>query len=268
MIRIGYVQMEPLLGDCAANRARIEACLRSAPEADLLVLPELASSGYNFATREAAWEASEPIDGPLVELLSKLARERGTSYAAGLAERAGPELMNSAVVVSPRGLAGVYRKAHLFWKERELFAPGDSGFPVFDLGGFRLGVLICFDWRFPEAWRALGLGGADVVAHPSNLVIPGHAQRALPIHALIHRYFTVTANRIGEERGLGFTGRSIICDPRGEILAEAPVDRPETRVVEVDLALARDKAITPLNDILGDRRPDLYQALTRNEPRD
>lgn len=260
-MRIGYVQMEPVLGDPEANRARIAEALRAAPDAELLVLPELASSGYNFESRDAAWAAAEPADGPLVELLTTIARERGTTYVSGFAERAGQELMNSAVVVSPEGRVGLYRKAHLFSTERDLFAPGDLGFPVFEVGGVRLGVLICFDWRFPEAWRCLAIRGADVVAHPSNLVIPGHAQRAVPVHALINRYFVVTANRIGRERGLGFTGRSILADPRGEVLAEAPPDVPEVRVVEVDLSLARDKAVTPRNDILTDRRPGLYHAL-------
>lgn len=261
-MRIGFVQIEPKLGETEANRALVEAALLAAPEAELLVLPELCSSGYNFAARDDAWRAAEEVDGPFVSLLTSLARRRGTHYVAGLAERSGQSLFNSAALVGPSGLLGLYRKAHLFLNEKDLFQPGDLGFPVFAIGELRVGILICFDWQFPEAWRVLALSGADVVAHPSNLVLPGRAQRAVPIHAMANRVFAVTANRIGTERGLGFTGCSIVADPRGEVLATAAADAASTQVVAIDLALARDKQVTARNHLLADRRPELYGPLT------
>lgn len=262
-MRIGYVQFEPKLGALAENRKTVRELLLRAPEADLLVLPELASSGYHFATRADAWESSETVDGPFTATLIETARERNCTYVAGLCEREGNHLWNSAVVVGPGGRIGLYRKAHLFLNEKDLFEPGNLGLPVFDLGTYRLGVLICFDWQFPEAWRVLALEGAEIVAHPSNLVIPGRCQRVVPVHALSNRLFVVTANRIGEERGLTFTGRSQINDPRGETLSEAAAEGTVVEVVDIDPNLARDKQVTARNDLLADRRPELYGAITR-----
>ncbi len=263
-MRIGYVQFEPRLGAVEENRAAVRELLLEAPEAELLVLPELASSGYHFATRADAWECSETADGAFTASLTEAARKRNCTYVAGLCEREGDQLWNSAVVVGPTGRIGLYRKAHLFLNERDLFEPGNLGLPVFDLGTCRLGVLICFDWQFPEAWRVLALGGAEVVAHPSNLVIPGRCQRVVPLHALSNRLFVVTANRVGEERGLRFTGRSQINDPRGETLSEGSAEGTEIAVVDIDLNLARDKQVTARNDLLADRRPELYGASTRS----
>jgi predicted amidohydrolase len=117
---------------------------------------------------------------------------------------------------------------------------------------------VCFDWAFCEGWRVLALRGAEVVAHPSNLVIPGRAQRALPAYAMTNRLFIATANRIGTEGELTFTGRSLIADPAGEVLVDGPPDAPIAAMVRIDPARARDKALTPRNDAFGDRRPDQY----------
>lgn len=258
-MRIGFIQCQPGLGMLDANRDLVESLVRAAPPADLFVLPELVNSGYHFATPEAAHAASEdPTDGPFAALLRRLARERDCAFVAGLCERDGAERYNSAIFVTAEGTIAVYRKLHLFWNERDLFRPGDAGLPLVDWRGVRTGMLICFDWRFPEVWQALALAGCDVVAHPSNLVVPGLCQRVIPTHALLHRFHVVTANRIGEERGLAFTGRSLIVDARGEVLAEAPADAPDVQVRELDPALSRDKQATPRNDLHGDRRPDFY----------
>ena len=259
-VRIGYVQMEPRVGEGEENRERVRRAVLAAPAADLLVLPELASSGYNFRDPTESAKLAEPVDGPFVHVLRDLARDRGTALVAGFAERDGAQIFNSAVLVRPDGGLGLYRKLHLFLDEKDHFAPGDLGLPVFDLGQVRIGLLVCFDWQFPEAWRTLALRGADIVCHPSNLVLPGLAQRAIPTHALLNRLFVVTANRVGTERGLRFTGRSIIANPRGEILAEAAETAAESRVVEIDPREARDKSVTARNDLLADRRPEHYDA--------
>ncbi|MCA9755421.1 MAG: carbon-nitrogen hydrolase [Candidatus Eisenbacteria bacterium] len=257
-MRIGYVQMEPRVGESEANRERVRTAVLAAPEADLLVLPELANSGYHFESQGQSAQLAEPVDGPFVALLRELARARNLTLVSGLAERDGSTLYNSAVLVRPDGSIELYRKLHLFLNEKDHFAPGNLGLPVFQVGAARIGLLICFDWQFPEAWRTLALRGADIVCHPSNLVLPGLAQRAIPVHALLNRVYVVTANRIGTESGLTFTGRSILVGPRGELLAEAPETSEETRVVEIDPFLARDKSVTPRNDLLDDRRPEHY----------
>ena len=250
--------MEPRVGESEANRERVRTAVLAAPEADLLVLPELANSGYHFESQGQSAQLAEPVDGPFVALLRELARARNLTLVSGLAERDGSTLYNSAVLVRPDGSTELYRKLHLFLNEKDHFAPGNLGLPVFQVGAARIGLLICFDWQFPEAWRTLALRGADIVCHPSNLVLPGLAQRAIPVHALLNRVYVVTANRIGTESGLTFTGRSILVGPRGELLAEAPETSEETRVVEIDPFLARDKSVTPRNDLLDDRRPEHY----------
>ncbi|MEZ4650347.1 MAG: nitrilase-related carbon-nitrogen hydrolase [Candidatus Eisenbacteria bacterium] len=257
-MRIGYVQMEPRVGDLEGNRERVRKAVLSAPDSDLLVLPELANSGYRFESRAQSAALAEPVNGPFVAMLRDLARERESTLVSGLAEKDGEWLYNSAVLVRPDGTTERYRKLHLFLDEKDHFAPGNLGLPVFQVGEARVGLLICFDWQFPEAWRTLALRGADIVCHPSNLVLPGLAQRAIPTHALLNRLFVVTANRVGTEADLTFTGRSIIAGPRGELLAEAPEASPETRVALIDPTLARDKSVTPRNDLLADRRPSEY----------
>jgi predicted amidohydrolase len=296
-MRIGYVQFRPILGDLEGNRNRVRALVESAPPADLLVLPELANSGYRFENPDqaracaepagSAWRSDRPAagppdrpstesateraSGPYCRLLLELAAARGTILVSGLCElgadpRGSTQVYNSAVLVTPSGQVHLYRKTHLFLDEKDLFTPGDLGLPVFEVAGVRIGILICFDWQFPEAWRVLALRGADIVCHPSNLVLPGLAQRAVPTHALLNRLFVVTANRIGTERDLTFTGSSVLVSPRGEVLAEASPDREEVGVVEIDPRRARDKSVTPRNDLLADRRPELYGDLLHAPP--
>ena len=124
-----------------------------------------------------------------------------------------------------------------------------------------MGLLICFDWRFPEVWRILSLKGADLVCHPSNLVTPGLAQRVTPVYALVNRLFIVTANRTGREGDLQFTGLSQAVDPEGEVLARASALEEVVRTVTVDVSLARNKQVTARNHLLEDRRPECYTAL-------
>ncbi len=261
-MKIGYAQFTPEFGEVERNRARALE-LASSVEGDLLVLPELCISGYQMLDQQEARGLAEPADGPTVAALTPLCRARSCHLVLGLAEL-DPDggLYNSAVVVGPDGLVGVYRKVHLFADEPDWALPGDLGFPVWDLGEYRLGVMVCFDYAFPEAARSLSLAGADVIAQPSNLVLPW-CQRVMPVRALENRVYTVTTNRCGaEERGakpLHFTGNSQIASPLGEVLATAPTDGDQVRVVEVDLALARDKRFTPRNHVLEQRRPDQYR---------
>ena len=263
---VAALQYDIQRGRPGANLAAAERLLDGL-DADLVVLPELAASGYFFESTAQARDLSEPIpDGPTVRALQRWARETGMSFVAGVAERDGDTLYNSAVVVTPKGWLGTYRKTHLFYQETLHFAPGDSGFRVWTLTdrrgtSYRLGVMVCFDWLFPEAARTLALQGADVIAHPSNLVLP-HCPQSMPLRALENGAFTITANRTGEEsvgdETLSFIGRSVICGPDASVLARA--DGRETRAIVADLdpRRARDKAFNAYNERVGDRRPELY----------
>jgi predicted amidohydrolase len=261
-MKIGFVQFAPALGDVSTTMQKIERLVANCEQADLLVLPELCNSGYNFEGSEQAWATSESLgESVFLQFLASLCRQNKFHIVSGFNERDGSRLYNSAVLVGPQGYLGRYRKLHLFLNEKDYFESGDVGLPVFDIGSCRVGMLVCFDWLFPEVWRILALQGADVICHPSNLVLPGLAQRAVPIHALTNRVYVVTANRVGSERDLTFTGLSTITNPRGEVLLQAPDAEEGVGLVEVDVAAARDKAITARNDVLGDRRPEQYSLL-------
>jgi predicted amidohydrolase len=171
-------------------------------------------------------------------------------------------LFNSAVAVDSTGIIALYRKAHVFGNERRWASPGDLPFPVVTLAGARVGIMICFDWRFPEAARTLALGGAQIIAHPSNLVLP-NCPDAMVTRALENGVFTVTCDRVGSEDHAGqqatFIGRSRIIGPDGKILSDGPADRPFCDVVEIDPARADIKRLAGGNDLFLDRRPDLYR---------
>ncbi|MFW6181279.1 MAG: nitrilase-related carbon-nitrogen hydrolase [Spirochaetota bacterium] len=263
-MRVGFLQFSPVFGETAENTAVIAGAVAGAG-ADLLVAPELATSGYLFTGREELLDLAEPVPGPTSARLLEAVRSSGCTLAYGFAERSGREVYNSAVLLCPGGLLGVYRKAHLFSDEKRLFTPGPGpeGFPVFRAAGAAVGLLVCFDHLFPEAARTLALAGAGVVCHPSNLVLPEYGQLTTRVRALENRVYWILANRYGEEsRGgktLRFTGASQIVAPGGDILARAPADRDAVEVVEIDPGLAADKHVTPLNDLFEDRRTDLYR---------
>ncbi len=197
MKRISFIQTVPMFGEVERNLERVEELFPR--DSDLVVLPELFNTGYLFLNREELLKLAEPADGRTYKFLAKLSEEHGTSIVAGFPERSGDKVYNSAMVIDETGaLVGVYRKTHLFGKEKMLFEPGDVGFKVFSLSGMKVGVLICFDWIFPEASRVLALEGAEVLAHPANLVLP-YAQHAMLTRSIENRVFTVTANRSGED---------------------------------------------------------------------
>jgi predicted amidohydrolase len=263
-MKIGFLQFAPILGDVQATMGKIDRLSGSCAGTDLLVLPELCNSGYNFESAEQAWATAEEIGTSVfVQYLESLCRCHNCHIVSGLNERDGKHLYNSAILVGPQGYVGRYRKLHLFMNEKDYFQPGNAGLPVFDIGDCKLGMLVCFDWIFPEVWRILALQAADVICHPSNLVLPGLAQRAVPIHALTNRVYVVTANRIGTEGDLTFTGLSTIADPKGNVLAQASPSTEEVGIAEVDIGLARDKNITSRNHLLADRRPEEYALLVK-----
>lgn len=262
-MRIGYFQFNPVFGEIKRNLDLVTARLAGVP-CDLMVLPELFASGYQFVSREEVESLAEPVPGgPTTQRLVELAEEWKLHIVGGLPERSLDRYYNSAVVVGPTGFLGTYRKTHLFFEETLLFSPGDTGFEVWDIGIARIGVMVCFDWFYPESARTLALKGAEIVCHPSNLVMP-HCPDAMITRCLENQVFAITANRIGsEERGgkerLTYIGTSEIVSPRGRILRRATREQEELAVLEIDPAEARNKSLNPYNDLLRDRRVPLYE---------
>jgi len=257
---VGYIQTSPEFGKREFNFEQTHLLTRGI-RADLLVLPELFATGYAFTSREEARALGEKVHGPTAAFLRKLATDTGGAVAAGFPELDGDNLYNSAMLVTASGVLGVYRKVHLFARETEWFTPGNRPFTVFRLPEAVVGLMVCFDWIFPEAARSLALLGAQVIAHPANLVLP-YCQEAMKTRCLENHLFAVTANRIGrEQRGeddLTFTGMSQITGCSGEILCRADREKIEIKTLEIDQNTAYDKRVTRYNDILADRRPGLY----------
>jgi len=260
---LAALQTAPVFGAVRANLDAVAQSIEGRRD-DLLVLPELFATGYSFVDRAELLSLAEPFEGgPTTERLLAWSRATGGMIVAGFAERDGDNVYNAAGIVAAGERVACYRKVHLFGFERELFEPGDRPFSVHEHAGLRVGTMICFDWMFPEAARTLALRGADVIAHPSNLVLPGLCQRAMVVRALENRVYTVTANRSGSEHrpprpALRFTGGSRIVDPRGDVVADAPAEGVTLLGADAQTVFARDKHVASGNDVLAERRPDLY----------
>ncbi|MCD6115825.1 acyltransferase [bacterium] len=261
-MRIGIYQFSPVFGDKKTNLNKIENAVAEV-NADLLVLPELCISGYQFTSQKEVADLSDIVpDGESIKRLVTISKKTGTFIASGFVEQEDGKFYNSSVFAGPRGIVGIYRKNHLFYEEKEYFTPGNLGFPVFSIPGVKVGMMICFDWLFPEAARSLALKGADIILHPANLVLP-FCQDAMITRCIENGVFAVTANRTGtEKRGgkpsLRFTGQSQVVNPKGEVLFKLGENVESVQVIEIDPSLAGNKMITDVNDIFLDRRPDIY----------
>lgn len=258
-MRLAIVQTNPQFGEVQAN-VRAALALMENVDADLYVLPELFNTGYNFIDNDEATRLAEPADGFTFTAIAKFCKMKSCHVAFGYAEKA-DHLYNSSSLVGPDGLVGGYRKVHLYYRENLFFSPGNLGFPVFDLPFGKVGMMICFDWFYPESARTLALHGAQLIAHPSNLVMP-HCPDAMVTRCLENRIYSATSNRIGREnRGgvdLSFIGKSEIVSSRGEILKRLPDAEESVAVVDVDLALASSKRLNEFNDLFAGRRADQY----------
>jgi len=260
-MRAAAVQFRPQFGDVGGNLERALAAIAPV-EADLFVFPELALSGYTFGSAKELLDLAQEEGAKELERVAEAAAAKSAAVVIGFAERVGKRAFNSAFLAGPEGERAVYRKIHLFDREKLLFEPGDRPPAVVDVRDVRVGLMVCFDWIFPETARTLALAGADVLCHAANLVLP-YCQEAMVTRCLENRVFAVTANRIGTEsragQSLTFTGRSEVVSPKGAVLVRGSDDREEVLVAEIDPLEARDKMVTPLNDVLGDRRTSLYR---------
>jgi len=264
-LHVAAIQIAPKLGDLEENIVKTCTFIEKAIEqgARFLVLPELSNSGYNFENKQQAFDCSEPVPyGPTVKEWEKIAKKNSVWIIGGINERNKDKLYNSAVVLGPKGYIGKYRKLHLFAKEKLIFQPGDTSIEAIREKDFCFGVMICFDWAFPEVARILTLKGAEIICHPANLVLP-YGQKAMQMRSLENHVFTITANRVGKERDLTFTGQSQITDVKGNVLAKGNKSKEEIVMAEINTELAKNKKITPYNDLIKDRRPEYYSFLVR-----
>jgi len=258
MFKLAQIQFAPLLGDINSNCDKAETLISQCNDSQLIVLPELSDTGYNFPDKTYANNLAFDINtNPFVKMLIRKSREMNTSIVSGICEKDGEKLYNSSVIVNNGNILGTYRKIHLFMNEKDIFVPGNGGLEVYQIEGVNIGILICFDYLFPEIWRILGQKNADIIAHPSNLVTY-NAFKVVPAQAIINKVFIATTNRIGTERDLTFAGRSFMCKPDGDIVNEAGKESEEIIKSNVDVKLARDKMITPRNHVFNDLKPESY----------
>lgn len=269
MVKAAAVQMDIQLGQTDLNKERILAYAQNTP-ADLLVFPECANSGYCFNSLEEALPHAEVVPGPFTDSLLAIARDMGRSLAVGILEKEGTALRNTALLATPEGNLHVYRKSHLPYLGVDRFVTPGSELPLFQTAFGRVGMIICYEWRFPEVARSMSLQGADLLIGLSNwpegaVVIPTllMAARAAENHVWI-----VSSNRVGIEQGSKFIGKSMIIDPVGQIIASPSECNEAVVSADMDLSISKAKRFVrkPKEyeiDLFKDRRPDLYGAVTQ-----
>lgn len=271
-MRAGVVQFDPKLGDLEGNLRRCVVWLEEAAAAgcDLVVFPECALSGYMFGSAEETVRCAEPIPGPSTEALAQACARLGVHCVIGVLERDADLLRNTAVLIGPAGLVGSYRKSHIACIGADCFTtPGDDEYVVHETPLGRIGIQICYDWRFPEITRVLALRGADLVVHPTNSPVASRdlADFIPRTRAVENAVYFLTANRVGDEAGTRFFGHSQIVDPFGRVLAEGGGEAEALLVADLDVELARQKTKEPGDGqyavrLFADRRPELYDRVT------
>jgi len=260
-MKIGYIQTSPLFGEKEQNFNQVRKLIGDT-KADLFVLPELFATGYTFTSKEEVKNFAETSDEKTTNFLKEISTKTGAVVVAGFIEKDDGKTYNSSIMVYKNKVIDIYRKIHLFNKEKLWFSPGNKKLSVHNVNGMKIGMMVCFDWFFPEVGRTLALRGAQIIAHPTNLVMP-YCQQAMMTRCLENRVFAVTANRIGNEKRGGdnftFTGGSQITSFDGKILSSAPTDKPFVDVVDIDVTKADNKMINEYNDLLKDRREEFYK---------
>jgi predicted amidohydrolase len=268
------IQMAGPWTDVAATRLRTVQLLRDAAGqgAMLAVLPELCTISYDFGTRRDVAGHAEPMNGPSVTAWHEVARETGMHIVAGFPERDGVRIFNSAALIGPSGLLGLYRKAHLHSIERDVFDRGDTEFTVWDTPLGHLGILICYDLRFPEAVRVLLLRGAEVLCVPTawtdsdrTETSDGHGwcgpNYLAAGHAYGNRMWVLCADRAGDDGAVRMLGCSAIFTPSG-MVAAGPGATAGDAVLTAKMSIAAPTTGSAAEDLVRDRRPDLYEPLT------
>lgn len=272
---VACCQLEISIDDPAATRSRATAAVESAVAqgANIVILPELASSGYMFRDYSELESRAETMTGATVNLFRTLAKLHGIVLVFGIPEQGDNAVYNSAVLVDPTGVRAVYRKAHLWDTEKTTgFTPGDAAPPVVDTAFGRLSVMVCYDVEFPEWTRTAALSGADLLCAPVNWPAfprpvgerPAEIVR-VQAAASSNRLPIAVADRAGHERGVDWVGGSVIIDADGFPITAIRLGEPGITIATIDLYASRNKQISPRNDVHADRRPDLYGLVTENE---
>lgn len=277
-VRAAAIQFDPQVGieNKQSNLAETLRLIGEAADngANLIVLPELANTGYCFETREEAYLHGENVpDGPTSRAWGNLASERNLYIVGGLVELDGVYIYDTAVLIGPDGFIGKYRKTHLWDREKLIFTPSIDGFPVFETKIGRIGLLICWDIWFPEVPRILAAQGADIICSANNWVwtpppLFDNAGNCMASYLTmsashVNNIPIVAADRVGNERGAKFLGCSLITGINGWPIGEI-ADPEEDAILYADLDIVASRSAliwNSHNDLARDRRIDLYDPL-------
>ena len=269
-LRVAACQIDPQLGEVEANLARISRSVADAAAgAVLAVLPEAAVTGYAFASLDEGRAVARRAGVGAAKVIAGLAETHRMTVICGTLEAHGEEVFNAALMATPDGRRHTYRKMHLPFLGIDRYAtPGPDAPSVVEVDGLRIGILICYDLRFPEAARMCALDGADLIALPTNwpVGVDFHPGIFAPARAAENHCYLLAADRVGTERGVTFIGRSSLFDFDGHQLAVASDDREELLVGEIDPEAARQTHVRRRPgehewDTVADRRPGLYRRL-------
>lgn len=269
-VTVACCQVAPVVGDLEANRVLLSDAIRKAADvgAQVIVLPELAASGYMFANRTELQASTQSADGETLADWTSLARALDVVIVGGFAEDGGDgHIYNSAALVDRNGVRAVYRKAHLWNLEKaDLFTAASAPPPVVETDHGRIGVMICYDVEFPEWVRGVAQRGADLLCAPANwpLYPRPHGERPseivrLQAAAAGNRMAIACGDRTGVERGQDWLGGSVIVDADGFPVSNVRLGQPALVTGAIDLGASRDKSISERNDVHLDRRPELYE---------
>lgn len=273
MVRVAAIQFDPTLNRVETNLDTVGRLMSRAVQegVELAVFPECALTGYVYESLDEAMEVAQPVPGPASRQLAEMSADLGLYAVVGMLERAGGQCFNTALLAGPEGLIAVYRKTHTLCLGVDRFTtPGNIPYQVHDLPVGRIGILICYDLRFPEPARVLGLNGAQIICLPTNWPVSSTIQPDVftRARAAENRVFVVAADRIGQERDARFLGRSQIVAPDGDVLAEA--SREEEQILTVDInpgdADRKHVVLDPGRhemDCVEDRHPELYGHISR-----
>jgi N-carbamoylputrescine amidase len=264
-IRIAAVMMNCPVGRVQDNLDRMAGWIQAAKKraADLVCFPEMNITGYS--TREGIKDSAETVPGTISQSVLALAREFKLAILAGLLEKdSRGHVFASHLVVTPRGVAGIYRKIHIAPPETDVFSPGNT-IALFKIKGVKLGIQLCYDVHFPELSTRMATDGADVIfmPHASPRGTPAEKfnswMRHLPARAFDNGLYVVACNQTGNNQsGLNFPGVSVVLDPAGRIIKKNTGGKEDMVVANLEADELEKVRGHRMRYFLPNRRPDLY----------
>lgn len=270
-MKVAAVQFAPVFAEVEQNTQTVIDFIARLAESGvrLVVFPEACLTGYCFDSAGDAARAAISRSSNALEAIADACRSSECYAVVGYAEKDGESLYNSAEIFGPSEVVGHYRKTHIPFLGLDRFVEPGSDLPIFDVDGAKVAIAICYDVRIPELSRCYALSGADIICVITNWPESAEASSDImcPARAMENHVFVIAADRVGEEMGYRFIGRSKIIDPRGKVMASADHADEAVIVADIDPSSARDKRIVKQPGkyelpLFESRQPGLYGKIT------